>query len=44
MQEKYYLEIKRMKDNLQKYTDLVSEKIGGEVLYCTDDFLPKKKI
>ena len=32
-----------MKDKLQKYTDLVSEKIGGEVLYCTDDFFAEKE-
>ncbi|PHR71922.1 MAG: allantoicase [Lutibacter sp.] len=32
-----------MKEKLQKYTDLVSEKIGGEVLYCTDDFFAEKE-
>ena len=32
-----------MKDKLQKYTDLVSEKIGGEVLYSTDDFFAEKE-
>jgi len=32
-----------MKEKLQKYTDLVSEKIGGKVLYCTDDFFAEKE-
>ena len=32
-----------MKEKLQKYTDLVSEKIGGEVLYSTDDFFAEKE-
>ena len=32
-----------MQDKLQKYTDLVSEKIGGEVLYSTDDFFAEKE-
>jgi allantoicase len=32
-----------MKDKLLKYTDLASEKIGGQVLYCTDDFFAEKE-
>ncbi len=32
-----------MKNILQKYTDLASEKIGGQVLYATDDFFAEKE-
>lgn len=32
-----------MKHSLLKYIDLASEKIGGEVLYATDDFFAEKE-
>jgi allantoicase len=32
-----------MKDKLTKYIDLASEKIGGKVLYATDDFFAEKE-
>lgn len=32
-----------MSHNLLKYTDLASEKIGGNVLYATDDFFAEKE-
>ena len=32
-----------MKQNLLKYIDLASERIGGKVLYCTDDFFAEKE-
>ncbi|MCF6346786.1 MAG: allantoicase [Flavobacteriaceae bacterium] len=32
-----------MKHNLLKYIDLASEKIGGEVVYTTDDFFAEKE-
>lgn len=32
-----------MKDKLQTYIDLASEKIGGKVLYATDDFFAEKE-
>ena len=31
------------KNTLLTYTDLASEKIGGQVLYCTDDFFAEKE-
>jgi allantoicase len=30
-------------DKLKLFTDLASEKIGGQVLYCTDDFFAEKE-
>jgi allantoicase len=30
-------------DKLKQYIDLASEKIGGQVLYCTDDFFAEKE-
>ena len=30
-------------DNLKQFKDLASEKIGGQVLYCTDDFFAEKE-
>ena len=30
-------------DKLKKYTDLASEKLGGKVLYATDDFFAEKE-
>ena len=30
-------------ERFKQYTDLASEKIGGQVLYCTDDFFAKKE-
>jgi len=32
-----------IKDKLNQYIDLASEKIGGQVLYCTDDFFAEKE-
>jgi len=32
-----------VKNNLQKYIDLASEKIGGKVLYATDEFFAEKE-
>ncbi len=32
-----------IEDKLKQYTDLASEKIGGQVLYCTDDFFAEKE-
>ncbi len=32
-----------IEDNLKQFTDLASEKIGGQVLYCTDDFFAEKE-
>jgi allantoicase len=32
-----------LENKLTTYTDLASEKIGGEVLYCTDDFFAEKE-
>lgn len=32
-----------IEDKLKKYTDLASEKIGGQVLYATDDFFAEKE-
>ncbi len=32
-----------LEDKLKKYTDLASEKIGGQVLYATDDFFAEKE-
>ncbi len=32
-----------MKERLQKYIDLASEKIGGKVVYATDDFFAEKE-
>ena len=32
-----------MEHKLTTYTDLASEKIGGQVLYCTDDFFAEKE-
>jgi len=32
-----------IEDKLKKYIDLASEKIGGKVLYCTDDFFAEKE-
>ncbi len=32
-----------IEDKLKKYIDLASEKIGGEVVYCTDDFFAEKE-
>ncbi|MCB0445151.1 MAG: hypothetical protein KDC68_05765, partial [Gelidibacter sp.] len=32
-----------MENKLTTYTDLASDKIGGQVLYCTDDFFAEKE-
>ena len=32
-----------IEDRLKQYTDLASEKIGGQVLYATDDFFAEKE-
>lgn len=32
-----------IEDKLKQFTDLASEKIGGQVLYCTDDFFAEKE-
>ena len=32
-----------IEEKLKNYTDLASEKIGGQVLYCTDDFFAEKE-
>ena len=32
-----------IEERLKQYTDLASEKIGGQVLYCTDDFFAEKE-